>query len=389
MCTFAESKLSGVYVDELPSPKLNVLIRTLLLLDDMENKNSEEKVPKQKFYQTIWFWGIVIIVLWSGNLTLIWLVPKLHFLTGSLAFYKAHSGEFGTLGDMFGVVNSLFSGMAFLGLVYTIWQQQRSLDIQRDDYNLQIQEMSKQNSTLLLEQFENNYFSFMNILFRNEDQCSIEGIGAGKKAFHFMFYEYKAICYLLQGEVKEHYSDKIIDKMSLKGLAYNFFINGVVDSLTNRIKEENKTNLTAEDLEKINKILLAKQEEVANKENIQHIIMPMYIQDYKPGITIFDGHRLRLTPYFRVVCTCIEYLYETLEPKEDSKQFEFYRNAFISHFSEHELALLLIIYEFASTDTKEFITNVDGVKKFFECVKTQFLKTHTMNVYEDDFIKGI
>ena len=35
--------------------------------------------------------------------------------------------ERGTLGDMFGAVNSLFSGLAFAGLIYTILLQKNEL----------------------------------------------------------------------------------------------------------------------------------------------------------------------------------------------------------------------------------------------------------------------
>jgi hypothetical protein len=53
----------------------------------------------------------------------------------------------GTFGDMFGTVNSLFSGLAFVGLIYTILQQREELDLTR-------QEFIKQNETFRLQRFE-------------------------------------------------------------------------------------------------------------------------------------------------------------------------------------------------------------------------------------------
>lgn len=54
----------------------------------------------------------------------------------------------GQLGDMFGMANSFFSSLAFLGLIYTVFLQQRQLDLQRKDsieanesFQLQIKEM--------------------------------------------------------------------------------------------------------------------------------------------------------------------------------------------------------------------------------------------------------
>lgn len=39
----------------------------------------------------------------------------------------------GTFGDLFGAVNSLFSGLAFAGLMYTIFQTQQDLELQRKE----------------------------------------------------------------------------------------------------------------------------------------------------------------------------------------------------------------------------------------------------------------
>ena len=42
----------------------------------------------------------------------------------------------GQFGDMFGLVNSLFSGLAFAGLIYTIHLQQQELSLQREELQL-------------------------------------------------------------------------------------------------------------------------------------------------------------------------------------------------------------------------------------------------------------
>jgi hypothetical protein len=54
----------------------------------------------------------------------------------------------GQVGDMFGAANSFFSTLAFLGLIYTVFLQQRQLEQQRKDsfesnksFQLQIKEM--------------------------------------------------------------------------------------------------------------------------------------------------------------------------------------------------------------------------------------------------------
>ncbi|NLD55927.1 MAG: hypothetical protein GX652_14850 [Burkholderiaceae bacterium] len=52
--------------------------------------------------------------------------------------------ERGQFGDMFGVVNSFFSGLAFVGIIYTIYLQQQELALQRQELALTRQEVKKQ-----------------------------------------------------------------------------------------------------------------------------------------------------------------------------------------------------------------------------------------------------
>jgi hypothetical protein len=49
----------------------------------------------------------------------------------------------GQFGDMFGAVNALFSGFAFLGIIYTIYLQRNELALQRDELRLTRQELTR------------------------------------------------------------------------------------------------------------------------------------------------------------------------------------------------------------------------------------------------------
>lgn len=80
-------------------------------------------------------------------------------------------GNRGTFGDMFGGLNTLFSGMAFLGIVVTILMQQKELSLQRDELiatrgtlKAQREEMASQNRTLEDQKFENTFFSLIGVL---------------------------------------------------------------------------------------------------------------------------------------------------------------------------------------------------------------------------------
>jgi hypothetical protein len=51
--------------------------------------------------------------------------------------------ERGTFGDMFGAVNTLFSGLAFAGVIYAIFLQSQELELQRKELELTRTELSK------------------------------------------------------------------------------------------------------------------------------------------------------------------------------------------------------------------------------------------------------
>ena len=65
-------------------------------------------------------------------------------LTGTAVYFAlgdwAVRGQFG---DMFGAVNALFSGLAFAGLVVTIFLQRNELALQRNELELTRQELSR------------------------------------------------------------------------------------------------------------------------------------------------------------------------------------------------------------------------------------------------------
>ncbi|MFB2680519.1 putative phage abortive infection protein [Shewanella mangrovisoli] len=77
----------------------------------------------------------------------------------------------GVFGDSFGVLTSLFSGLAFAGLIITIVMQRDELALQRQELNLtreelsgQKEEMRAQNETLKVQRFENTFFKMLEFL---------------------------------------------------------------------------------------------------------------------------------------------------------------------------------------------------------------------------------
>ncbi len=71
---------------------------------------------------------ILVFTLWAGVSTVA------YYFLGDWAV----RGQFG---DLFGAVNSLFSGLGFAGLLYTIVLQQKQLSMQREELAMQREEM--------------------------------------------------------------------------------------------------------------------------------------------------------------------------------------------------------------------------------------------------------
>ena len=73
---------------------------------------------------------LLILVLWAGS--------------GLVIYYLVDNwSDRGTLGDLFGVINSLFSGLALVGLIFTTYKSRTELLSQRDEIEVNRKELIK------------------------------------------------------------------------------------------------------------------------------------------------------------------------------------------------------------------------------------------------------
>lgn len=86
----------------------------------MNNVKSEKPLAKQVETKAPIYLALAVIVLW--------------FILGFAPLLLGT--DRGTFGDMFGGVNSLFSGLAFAGLIYAILLQRQELSLQREELSL-------------------------------------------------------------------------------------------------------------------------------------------------------------------------------------------------------------------------------------------------------------
>lgn len=86
-------------------------------------------------------------------LLLIFLVVFTWALSGVIIFYATSSwADRGTIGDMFGAVNALFSGLAFVGLIYTIIMQRQEIKMNRQEIEMNRKELKKSASAQIKSQ---------------------------------------------------------------------------------------------------------------------------------------------------------------------------------------------------------------------------------------------
>lgn len=103
--------------------------------------------------KTIYLGFISIVILW--------------FLSGFLLYSLENRGSFG---DMFGAINSLFSGLAFGGLIYANLLQNKDLKLQFKELQLTREELRGQKETLQahnqqieLQNFEGTFFQLLKL----------------------------------------------------------------------------------------------------------------------------------------------------------------------------------------------------------------------------------
>lgn len=143
-----------------------------------DTKNSDELKESSNWLLYILF--SLVIIIWSSSW---YLVSK----------YIDDPDNRGTFGDMFGSVNSLFSGLAFAGIIYTIYIQRKELALQREELSLQREEIKNstaelagQKEQMIVQRFENTYFNLLSA--QNEIVNTIKlGTVQGRMVFHHLY----------------------------------------------------------------------------------------------------------------------------------------------------------------------------------------------------------
>lgn len=164
-------------------------------------------------------WAIIVVTL------IIIATIAIYFVFG-----KWENG--GTFGDSFGAVNALFSGLAFAGIIFTIYLQRNELSLQRKELELTREELKgqkvefekqnetlrRQHKTLVHQQFETTFFNLLNN--HNKIREHIEYYGLNKVL-------YKGYEFFNHGKLllTDYYSESVANHEERPKEAYRLLIN--------------------------------------------------------------------------------------------------------------------------------------------------------------------
>jgi hypothetical protein len=229
----------------------------------------------------------------------------------------------GLFGDKFGSINALFSGLAFAGIIFTIFLQKRELALQREELEETRKEFIQQNETLKKQRFENTFFQLLRLHNDIVDKLKITAIdamtytdreffiGAIKELKYrsdYGYYKYSALIKLDAPEISRFKANREI--------AHDFF---------QKLEKEELTNLQSLSNQDIDNFI---SEPIVNKE-----------QNIKKEYEMFF-HRVQynLGHYFRNLYHIYKYVHVTKLIESNEKQF--YCNIVRAQLSSDELVLI-------------------------------------------------
>lgn len=251
-----------------------------------------------------------------------------------------------------------------------------------------------------------NYFQNLTIISNN---IEVKGIGKNKKAFHFLFHQYKTLYIIFDSYIHEKYeSQQIIYNSFKEKLHYctmSFFFSGVTKHSNNQIRKrmmELYKNDSVLDMNILNEVFQSFENIVLNLQKINVddldilyresslVLFGSYasrVIDNKPNcqeIEWFWGYRTDLLPYVKYIIMIILYLNKekhlSIQDKED-----YHKNIFCQ-MSEHELGLLHIICnspEIRILVGEKYLYSETGlITKITSIVKEWIENTNEMYNYE-------
>lgn len=229
----------------------------------------------------------------------------------------------GVFGDKFGAINALFSGLAFAGIIFTIFLQKRELALQREELAETRNEFIQQNETLKKQRFENTFFQLLRLHNDIVDKLKIKAIDGETYANREFFLgaikdlKYRSTC--------EYFKYSALIKLETHEIASFKADRNSVHGFFQKLEKEELANLQALSNQDIENFI---SEPILNKEeNIK--------KEYE---NFFHRVQYNLGHYFRNLYHIYKYVHITQLIDPNEKQF--YCNIVRAQLSTDELVLI-------------------------------------------------
>lgn len=227
----------------------------------------------------------------------------------------------------------------------------------------------RQKDDLDNERKENNIFHFIDNLNQISNEFQIHNVGSHKRAFHFTFYEIKALYHIFHSYFKETLPDnpELCEKLcrveNLVPMCVSFILSGVTSTSNKQIKK--RISILFNDDKDVQEYIESDSvfgslenivcyfQEISNEELLvlkkeERLILFIdyagaQIRKASPDAKLpwFGGHRPDLVRYMKYLNMVVQYIEKAYE-KDKIKQQEFY-NAIFSMMSEHEVGVVYAI----------------------------------------------
>lgn len=198
----------------------------------LKKKGKDGNLNPKKIF---WIATIVVFVICTAYIILMYCI------------FPSDSEKRGQFGDMFGFIGALFSGLAFAGLIVTMLQQREDLQNQKDEIKIQRQdleaqtealklqkeeiaqankELKEQNKTIMLQRFENTFFSMLELQQTIVNELRYELVNVEYKGRNVLSVIYKQI------KNKAYVDNRLTLEDSIEKYLqcyYTYVFNGILD----------------------------------------------------------------------------------------------------------------------------------------------------------------
>lgn len=285
------------------------------------NNNENDKSSYKYFWLIVIFTIVLVFGLWFWN----W---------KALNDYPVDVR--GTHGDMFGAVNAIFSGLAFAGIIISLYLQRIDLKNQFDEIRQTNEEFKIQNETLQVQKFENQYYKMIDLHRSNISDIEIpffETISGSSKSHTGKGDMATSSTVIRELKGKKGFVDmakelefciaetvSLLEKNNLNynepdifEFAYKIFFWGVKSEFCNSEKIKRK------DQNIVKRAFIQRQKQFKKNLKIDEK------QDIKIRYVPFQGHESRLAHYYRHLFQTVKYVVQQAENEligyEETRQY--------------------------------------------------------------------